>query len=185
MNDEYIDILNKGLTVKKTCLKSEAHLNGWFHASVHVWLFTTDGKILIQKRSPNKIAFPNLWDVSVAGHISSGENDLTSAIREVEEEIGYIVSGEDLTKIGTFKEIFHHNEHFIDNEIHHIYIGILKTTLESLKIQTEELTAIKLIDIKDLQKLRLTIEFEKIYTPHYPEYYDFVLKKIQEQLTNL
>jgi isopentenyldiphosphate isomerase len=69
MTDELIDILNEDLTVLKSCLKSEAHKHGYLHASVHVWFYTNAGEILIQKRSATKIAFPCLWDVSLAGHI--------------------------------------------------------------------------------------------------------------------
>ena len=45
--DELIDILTPdGKLTGKTALKSEAHKNGWFHATVHIWLFTSDEKIL-------------------------------------------------------------------------------------------------------------------------------------------
>lgn len=152
MVDELIDVLADDLTVVKTCLKSEAHKNGWFHASVHIWFFTDDGDILIQKRAKDKIAFPDLWDVSVAGHISAGEDEITSALREIEEEIGLEILEKDLFKIGTFKERFQHNNDFIDNEIHYVFLSKLKTDIHLLKIQKEELSAIKLISISSFKK---------------------------------
>ncbi len=182
MIDERIDILNDDLTVIKTCLKSDAHKNGWFHASVHVWLYTDDGKILLQKRSPDKIAFPDLWDVSVAGHISAGEDAITSALREIEEEIGLTLLESDLFEIGNFKEKHQHKKDFIDNEIHLIYIGKLCVDLNQLKIQEEELTALKLISIKNFKKALSKPNFDKFYVPHYLAYYDFVLSKIQTHL---
>ncbi|MEP3384912.1 MAG: NUDIX domain-containing protein, partial [Flavobacteriaceae bacterium] len=100
--DELIDILDEnGNHVGKTCLKSEAHLKGLFHPTVHIWFYTKDGGILFQKRGKDKKTFPLLWDVSVAGHIGAGEPIIEAAIREVEEEIGLKVLASDLDKIGT------------------------------------------------------------------------------------
>ena len=75
--DELIDILtSEGKATGKSALKSEAHHHGWFHATVHIWLFTTDAKVLLQKRGLNKKVFPGLWDISVAGHVGAGETIL-------------------------------------------------------------------------------------------------------------
>ena len=88
--DEEVDILtDSGEYTGTTCLKSEAHKNGWCHPTVHVWLYTADGKVLLQQRGKHKKTFPLLWDVSVAGHVSAGEDILAAAKREVQEEVGY------------------------------------------------------------------------------------------------
>lgn len=182
MSEEHIDILNNDLTVLKTCLKSEAHKHGHLHASVHVWFYTGNGEILFQKRSKSKIAFPNLWDISVAGHISAGETAINSAIREVEEEIGLTITKKTLKKIGSFKETHQHRKDFIDNEIHLIYIGRLPIPLNQLKIQEEELSAIKLIPIDTFKKELRKTDFHKRYVPHSDEYYTFVLNEISNNL---
>ncbi|MEX0360286.1 MAG: hydrolase, partial [Allomuricauda sp.] len=50
--DELVDILDEnGNLTGRTCLKSEAHLKGYFHPTVHVWFYTADGKVLFQKRA--------------------------------------------------------------------------------------------------------------------------------------
>ena len=180
MSDEWIDILNEDLTIQKPCLKSEAHKYGHLHASVHIWFYTTDGKLLIQKRASNKIAFPNLWDVSVAGHILSGENPIKSAIREIKEEIGLDALEKELLYIGSFKELFKHSNNFIDNEIHYIYLCKLNVSIKELAIQKEELSALKLILIDDLNRALKIKGFEKIYVPHQPNYYKFIFKEIKK-----
>ena len=89
--EEYVDILDD-LTGKKTgeiITKKEAHRKGKWHSAIHIWIFSSDmKKILLQKRCPNKDLFPNMWDISVGGHISSGEEPLVSAKRELSEELG-------------------------------------------------------------------------------------------------
>ncbi|MDG1384280.1 MAG: NUDIX domain-containing protein, partial [Flavobacteriaceae bacterium] len=87
--DEYLDIWNSdGQPTGQSCLKNEAHQNGWFHPTVHIWFYTATPALLLQKRSLTKETFPGFWDVSVAGHVSAGESILEGAIREVKEEIG-------------------------------------------------------------------------------------------------
>ena len=183
MADERIDILNDNLTVIKTCLKSEAHKNGWLHPTVHIWFYTDEGEILIQKRAKDKSSFPDLWDVSVAGHIGAGEEVINAAIRQVEEEIALSVDANDLNKIGVFKENFEHGTEYKDNEIHHIYLCKLVEGISSLKIQKEELSEIRLISLDTLERDIEKINDSIALVPHYPDYYSFVLNEIKKELS--
>lgn len=178
--DEYIDILNEqGEITGKTCLKSEAHKKGILHASVHIWIFDKFKNVLIQKRAADKGTFPNLWDISVAGHISAGEKPITSALREAEEEVGLIISKKQFHFIGTAKRRVEHDENLIDNELHYIYVCEIDFDLNSLKIQKEEVAQIKSITLKDL--------IEKVngddFVPRKDGYYSFVFEKIKNYTT--
>ena len=54
--DELIAILDaEGNATGKTCLKSIVHKTGLYHATVHIWFYTTKGSILLQQRSASKI----------------------------------------------------------------------------------------------------------------------------------
>lgn len=181
--DELIDILTpKGKPTGKTALKSEAHKNGWFHATVHIWLFTSDEKILLQKRALTKKVFPGLWDISVAGHISTGEDIITSAKREVFEEIGLELQDTDLIKIGTRIHQVSHKNGIQDNEFHHVFIAELKSPIEDLIIQTEEVAEIKLFD---LDTLKNTKNLENILLSRFHEYYCMVYDKIKNRLNSI
>ena len=73
----------------KNILKKEAHKKGVWHGAIHIWIISSDKKrILLQKRCADKDLFPNMWDISVGGHISSGEDSLLGAKRELSEELG-------------------------------------------------------------------------------------------------
>lgn len=176
--DELIDILNEDLTFQKTCLKSYAHMHGLLHGTVHIWFYTDGQKILLQKRSKNKIAFPNLWDVSVAGHINSNEDIYEAAVREVNEEIGLKILKNQLINIGFHKEKFKHNKNFIDNELHYIFICKLNRAINKLIIQEEEVSEIKLVPILEL-KSKINDNNLDNYVPHSKEYYSKVLSKIE------
>jgi isopentenyldiphosphate isomerase len=174
--DELIDILTAtGEFTGKTALKSEAHKNGWFHATVHIWLFTSDKKILLQKRALTKKVFPGLWDISVAGHVAAGEEILEAAKREVFEEIGLQLQDKDLIKIGTRIHQVSHENGIQDNEHHHVFIAELKISIDKLTMQEEEVAGLKLWDLKVLKQ---TKNLENVLLPRFHEYYCTIYDKI-------
>ncbi len=180
--DELIDILTPdGKPTGKSALKSEAHKYGWFHATVHIWLFTSDKKILLQKRALTKKVFPGLWDISVAGHIGAGEAILASAKREVFEEIGLQLEEKDLIKIGTRIHQVNHKNGIQDNEHHHVFIAELKIPVSQLKIQKEEVADIKLFE---LSVLKDTKNLENVLLARFHSYYCMVYDEIEKKLVH-
>ena len=178
--DELIDILTpEGKSTGKTALKSEAHKNGWFHATAHIWFFTSDKKILLQKRALTKKVFPGIWDISVAGHIGAGEEVLEGAKREVFEEIGLILDDKDFIKIGTRIHQVTHENGIQDNEHHHVFIAELKTPISELTMQPEEVAGLELWDLKVLKE---TKNLENVLLPRFHEYYVSVYNKIISHL---
>jgi len=178
--DELIDILTpEGKPTKKTALKSEAHKNGWFHATVHIWLFTSDEKILLQKRALTKKVFPGIWDISVAGHIAAGEEILEAAKREIFEEIGLQLNDKDLIKIGTRIHQVTHENGIQDNEHHHVFIAELKVSVSALTMQEEEVAGLELWNLKILKE---TKNLENVLLPRFHEYYVSVYDKIISHL---
>jgi isopentenyldiphosphate isomerase len=179
--DEFIDILTPdGKPTGKIALKSEAHKNGWFHATVHIWLYTKEDKILLQKRAMTKKVFPGLWDISVAGHIAAGESILNAALREVHEELGLEIKSEDLQKIGTRMHQVPHANGIQDNEHHHVFIAELKVPIERLSIQKEEVDDVQLFD---LAVLKNTKNIENVLLPRFHEYYCMVYKSILKTIS--
>jgi len=75
----------------------ETHIRGQklpperYHVVVHVWIRNSRGEWLISQRAASRPAFPLLWE-SVGGSVTAGEDSLTGAIREAEEEVGVRLS---------------------------------------------------------------------------------------------
>lgn len=46
-----------------------------------------EGRVLLVHRSPNRRAYPNVWDLP-GGHIETGETELAALTREIHEELG-------------------------------------------------------------------------------------------------
>ncbi|MGS2761856.1 NUDIX hydrolase [Sinomicrobium sp. M5D2P9] len=180
--DEYVDILDEhGNYTGKALLKSEAHAKGLFHPTIHVWLYTADGKVLLQKRSEKKEIFPGHWDVSVAGHIGAGEDPLTSAIRETEEELGLRISENDLEKTGICKSVKKHGQHITDKEFHHIYISPLRVPVSQLKLQETEVDDIKLMDMDEFLAVLTSPSSADLYVFQTPDYYTLVFPELKKR----
>jgi isopentenyldiphosphate isomerase len=163
-------------------MKSEAHKKGLFHPSIHVWFYTENGEILIQKRAKNKDTHPGLWDVSVAGHVGAGENVVLSALREVEEEIGLTIFGSDLYKVGVFKYRHHHRPDLIDCEFHHTFVSELKIPLNTLKKQESEVDELALIGLALFKDELVHKAIDPKYVPYDPAYYKVIFRTIEARL---
>ena len=181
--DELIAILDaEGNATGKTCLKSIVHKTGLYHATVHIWFYTTKGSILLQQRAASKIIYPLLWDVSVAGHINAAESFKSGAVREIKEEIGLIVDENDLVKIGVFKSFKKYDTGITDNEFHHIFIAELKVDIDKLICQKEEVEALKIVSTFAFEELLEGSKHNSHFVSSNKEYYVFVLNKIKDYI---
>ena len=56
---------------------------GEYRVVVHVCVFDHQGRLLIQQRTPEKILWPDRWDVSIGGGVDAGETSRQAAEREL------------------------------------------------------------------------------------------------------
>ncbi|MEP5351964.1 MAG: 16S rRNA (adenine(1518)-N(6)/adenine(1519)-N(6))-dimethyltransferase RsmA [Luteolibacter sp.] len=86
--DELFDVVDENDVPTGTATRREVHEKGLIHRAIHVFVFNKKGDLYLQKRSVLKDMNPGVWDSSVSGHLDAGEDYLTAAVREVEEEMG-------------------------------------------------------------------------------------------------
>ena len=83
-------------------------------------------EILIQQRSHNKDKNPDMWDISVAGHISAGQDSLSAAAREINEEIsvllGYRTEIKDFRYMYCFRKEQVFKKDFIERQFYDFFI---------------------------------------------------------------
>lgn len=143
---EYIDILNEnGEFTGKKATRSEVHKYGYWHRAVLILLINSKKEILLQRRSANKEKNPNMWDLSCAGHLSSGDTSLLGAMREFEEELGIKADKENMKLIYTLRKSHIPKEGFIENEIQDVYLYKADIDISSIKIQKEEVSEVKFV----------------------------------------
>jgi isopentenyldiphosphate isomerase len=131
MAEEYFDIVNEKNEIVGQDLRRIVHQTGLWHRGVHVFLFTPDGRLLVQKRSQTQDTFPGTLDCSVSEHLKPGESYLDGAIRGLQEELGVV--GISLIRLLQFKMNYGPN----DNEFSEVYKGVLDeitATADSLEV---------------------------------------------------
>src|SRR3989344_2157422 len=95
-----------------------------------------------------------MWDISAAGHVSAGEDDITSALREAKEELGIDLSPDKLEKIGETKiQAVLNNGTYIDHEYDIIYLVRADFSIDQLKMQASEVKGLRYLSISELKKL--------------------------------
>ena len=132
-----------------------------YHLVIHIGIFNSDGKMLIQQRQPFKKGFPNKWDISVGGSAISGENSRQAASRELYEELGIRHDFSDDRPMLTV-----HFERGFDD----IYILHKDIAISELKLQPEEVQAAKWADKQEIYSL---IDGDT-FIPYYKSFIDML-----------
>ena len=97
---EWLDVVNDRDQVIDTGLRELVHQQGLRHRASHLIIYNKDS-IFLQLRHEQKNQFPNCWDISVSGHVNSGETYLECILRETKEELG-ISCNNSLAKIAYY-----------------------------------------------------------------------------------
>ena len=158
-NEEMFDVLDEnGLPVGHILPRSICHKFGLYHRAIAGWIINPDNKILIQKRSMSKEKGAGLWDISFAGHVSAGQNSISAASREINEEISIgLVRDVSSVRDFTFKASFRHHlkqNDVIDNQFYEIFtLYITEKSVAQLSFQKEEVEEIKFVDLATLREM--------------------------------
>jgi isopentenyl-diphosphate delta-isomerase len=159
---ELLDVLAPdGAFTGITKPKRDVHRDGDWHRASHVWIHSPAG-VLLQRRALCKESWPGLWDISVAGHVSSGESAVDAAIRETREEIGLTVVASDLHHLGTLRYQCVLRDDFIENEFHEVYLLRRALDLSALTLDAEEVAEVRWVSLRDLDRYEVV--------PHDEEY---------------
>ena len=92
MSEEIFDVVNERDEVIGQAPRREVHARGLWHRAIHVLVFNARGEVFLQKRSMLKDTAKGKWDSSTSGHVDSGEEYATAAVRELSEEIGLVAA---------------------------------------------------------------------------------------------
>ena len=154
---EYFNVYNKfGEKTGEIVERNEAHRKGICHRVIHLWLINARDEILIQQNSPEDETAPNIWYVSVGGHIISTDSVEMALIRETQEELGLDISHltDSIKYLYTFKErVVLNNGTYIDDEIFDVFALKFDFKLDQITMQAEEVQAVKFISYDEFKRL--------------------------------
>ncbi|MCI8545930.1 MAG: NUDIX domain-containing protein [Clostridia bacterium] len=160
MREELLDVLDSnGIKTGEILPRKEVHKKGLWHRIIVVAIVNEKNEVLIQQRSENKDKNPGMWDISVTGHLSAGQDSLTAATREISEEVsvslGYSVEVRDFRFMFSYRKEEKVNDDHYDRQFYDFFIlrqnGL---TADNIRFQAEEVQAIKFVSINELNKMR-------------------------------
>lgn len=160
MREELLDVLDSnGIKTGEILPRKEVHKKGLWHRIIVVAIVNEKNEVLIQQRSENKDKNPGMWDISVTGHLSAGQDSLTAATREISEEVsvslGYSVEVRDFRFMFSYRKEEKVNDNHYDRQFYDFFIlrqnGL---TADNIRFQAEEVQAIKFVSINELNKMR-------------------------------
>ena len=154
-----------GQRLGKTVEKAALYESGAYWMGVHMYLYDSKGRFLLQKRSEHKSVLPGIWDTHM-GHVAAGETGREAALRELKEELGVEFEPESLVQI----------TRVVWEELHSLLdLFFVRADLDesTLTLQAEEVT-----DVKWVSKEEMT-EFVRSMDYRPAEYRDAVLRYME------
>lgn len=133
---------NKRLPLNKTGIRDE-NIPGEYGNSVHVWIMNSKGDFLMQKRSPFKKKFPNMY-AQTGGAVDAGETPLDAALRECKEELGVDIPKDNIELVLSFKRKFD----FVD-----IFLAKINIDINNIILQEEEVSEVSWIPLNKLKEM--------------------------------
>jgi isopentenyl-diphosphate Delta-isomerase len=88
MADEKVILVDESNRAKGSAGKTIVHRRGLLHRAFSIFLLDDRGRVVLQRRNPNKYHSGGLWANSCCGHPRPGERTLPAAHRRLDEELG-------------------------------------------------------------------------------------------------
>lgn len=205
METELLRIFNEDHQPIGVATRAEIHKKGYWHETFHYWLMERRqgiDYIFLQLRSPTKKDYPNLLDITAAGHLLANET-VEDGIREVKEEIGLNVSMREMISLGILKYSVK-KEPLLDNELAHVFLHRKNVSFHSFVLQKEEVAGMYRMKFTDfsalwrgetesilMQGFEVENEGREFYeksvgkeqfVPHDQSFYVDLINKIQQEL---
>lgn len=206
MDHEQLKIFDENRNQIGTASREDVHQLGYWHEAFHCWFIRKEegtDYLYLQLRSPRKKDYPNLLDITAAGHLLADET-VQDGVREVKEEVGIEIFFHDLIPLGIIDYCVS-REDFIDKEIAHVFLYKSKETFNDFILQTEEVAGMVKVVFSEFAQLWFggretigisgfeiqdngnrisvdTIVGRDHFVPHELNYYKKVIGKIREMI---
>ena len=142
MEVEYVILVNNNDQRLGAMEKMEAHEKGVLHRAFSVFVFNSEGKMLLQKRALEKYHSPGLWTNTACSHPRTGEKSMDAAHRRLVEEMGFDCEIEEVFSF-VYKSSVRGG--LIDHEFDHVFFG----TSDTLPVPNpDEVVDYKYVDVE-------------------------------------
>ena len=122
VTDGFVVLVDEGGRDIGTAPKLDAHqAPGQLHRAFSVFVFTSTGDVVLQRRAAGKYHFAGRWSNTCCSHPRPGETILAAAARRVAEEMGMACP---LREVGTFRyDACDEASGLVERELDHLLVG--------------------------------------------------------------
>lgn len=207
MENEMLKVFNADRKQIGVATREEVHRMGHWHEVFHCWFVSREAGVdylYLQHRCEMKKDYPNLLDITVAGHLLAHET-IYDGVREIKEEIGIEVSFDKLVSLGVI-EYHVTKENFIDKELANVFLYESTQCFDDFTLQKEEVSGMVKVELDDFEDLwdgtkeEVNIQGFEInqddhrmmidqyvgrdkFVPHDISYYKSIIRLIRENLS--
>ena len=126
--------------------KQAAHIGPHLHRAFSVFIFNSEGELLMQQRALSKYHSPGLWTNTCCSHPRDGETLAEATSRRLMEEMGMRC---EMHEVYTFIYKAPVGQGLTEHEFDHVWIG---RSDDTPKINREEVESWKYMSLSDLKK---------------------------------
>lgn len=150
--DIQVEVVDQEGAFLGTVGKLEAHVPpGILHRAFSLFLFTSDGRMVLQRRASSKYHSPSLLTNATCSHPLPGEPVKDAVRRRAAEELG--VEIEDLREVGTVVYQVHDERSGLsEHEFNHVFVG--RVDVASMQPAPEEVDEIVVVTPAELVERR-------------------------------
>ncbi|AZU61938.1 NUDIX hydrolase [Neobacillus mesonae] len=205
MEGEQLKIFDKNRNQIGVATREEVHRLGYWHETFHCWFISKESGthyLYLQLRSNTKKDYPNLLDITAAGHLLSNET-VPEGVREIKEEIGIDITFQELIPLGIIDYCLIRGD-FKDRELANVFLYKSNKSFDDFILQEEEVAGIVKVEFNHFVELwfgkRETINIKGFeikkdgkkflidenvgrekFVPHQINFYKTVIEKMKEQ----
>ena len=128
-----------------------AHQQGLWHHTFHCWIVgESDGVpfVVLQLRSPTKKNYPDMLDITAAGHLEAGESP-EDGIREIEEELGVSVDPANLISLGIKHDVMDEPSGVRNREFAHVFLLRDDRPIGQYRLGEDEVSGLVRMKVED------------------------------------
>ncbi|WP_375089966.1 NUDIX domain-containing protein [Peribacillus sp. RS7] len=207
METEMLKIFDSNRIQIGVATREEVHRMGHWHEVFQCWFVSREAGVdylYLQHRCALKKDYPNLLDITAAGHLLAHET-VYDGVREIKEEIGIEISFNELVPLGII-EYHQTKEDFIDKELANVFLYESTHSFDDFTLQPEEVSGMVKVVLNDFEGLwtdakeRVNIKgFEMNqegrrmmidrfvgrdeFVPHEISYYESIIRLIRQNLS--
>ncbi len=126
--------------------KMEAHEKAVLHRAFSVFIFNSDGDLMLQQRAAHKYHSPLLWTNTCCSHQRDGESNIAAGKRRLVEEMGFST---ELKEVFSFIYKAPFDNGLTEHELDHVMVGYFDGVPE---VNPEEVASFKWMSLEAIKE---------------------------------